>query len=175
MEQGLIDIDSLKVASPCSARWADMAGDERARQCALCKKNVYNVEGMALDEVRALIKGSETMPCLRLRRRKDGTVITSDCPVGRQAVWRRAAVAGLCGVFVLLSGLGMAKGIATAEPNYDEPKTLEELARGTPIIGELIEKISPSPSYTVGNMVEVISCPPFPQVSPSSNGHVGMP
>ncbi len=174
MKQGLIDVNSLKVASPCSARWADMAGDERARHCVLCNKSVYNVEGMSIAEVGDLIKGSAAMPCLRLRRRKDGTVITSDCPVGRLAMWRRVAVAGFCGLFFLMSGLGLAKVAEKASPNRTEPKSLEELARGTPVIGELIEFVSPSPTYIVGDIPTTMISPPPAPTGPGASAHVGL-
>lgn len=169
MAHELFDVNSLKIAKPCTARWSEMDGDERARFCAQCKKSVYNVEGMTRLEVSELIQSSNTMPCMRLRRRKDGTVLTRDCPVGALAMWRRTAVAGLCGVFLLLSGLGLAKDIASAEPNYDEPKSLEELARGMPVIGAIIERISPAPVYTVGVLPLSLSPSPPPS-SPSPTG-----
>ena len=37
----------LDVASPCSANWEKMTGDDRMRFCALCKKNVYNLSAMS--------------------------------------------------------------------------------------------------------------------------------
>src|SRR4051812_43681240 len=36
-------LDSLTVASPCSANWAEMTGDDRSRFCGKCEKNVYNL------------------------------------------------------------------------------------------------------------------------------------
>jgi hypothetical protein len=40
-----ITVDELRVANPCqSAEWADAkGGDDRARLCKTCDKNVYNL------------------------------------------------------------------------------------------------------------------------------------
>ena len=36
----------LRVASPCSADWDRMQGNERVRYCPQCKLNVYNFAAM---------------------------------------------------------------------------------------------------------------------------------
>ncbi len=75
-----------------------MVGDERARFCASCKLNVYNVEVLTKDELEALIreKEGETL-CVRMFVRKDGTALTRDCPVGfwRSVILWAAALVGL--------------------------------------------------------------------------------
>src|SRR3954452_5823731 len=38
-------LESIRIASPCKANWDDMVGDERARFCGQCAKNVYNLSG----------------------------------------------------------------------------------------------------------------------------------
>ena len=77
-------LDSLQIASPCHASWADMLGDDRARFCRECNKCVYSIAMMSAEEVVSLIKETEGRVCVRLYRRRDGTVITSDCPVGEE-------------------------------------------------------------------------------------------
>src|SRR5262245_47149618 len=64
-----------------------MKGDDRKRYCDACKLHVYNLAGMTRPEVETLIGGGEA--CVRLFRRKDGTVLTQDCPVGVRAATRR--------------------------------------------------------------------------------------
>jgi len=119
MAQELFDVNSLRIAKPCTARWSAMDGDERARFCGQCKKSVYNVEGMTRLEVTELIQSSTTMPCMRLRRRKDGTVMTGDCPVGWVLVRKRMAVAGLMGLLVLFGGHSFGANLEVAVPQYD--------------------------------------------------------
>jgi len=86
----------LRVATPCSADWDSMAGDERVRFCGRCDLHVYNISEMSADEASALIAGAEGRLCARFYRRPDGTVITKDCPVGLVAVRARVSrAAGL--------------------------------------------------------------------------------
>lgn len=78
-------LKTLQIASPCAARWEAMAGDERKRFCGECRKNVYNLSAMTATEAEALLQtaGADGRPpCVRFYRRADGTVLTSDCPIG---------------------------------------------------------------------------------------------
>ena len=73
---------NVKVASPCPADWDRMIGDERARFCGQCELNVYNLSAMSTLEAESLIARTEGRLCVRYYRRKDGSIITQDCPVG---------------------------------------------------------------------------------------------
>ena len=87
-------LDDLRVASPCSARWEDMAGDERVRFCSGCRLHVYDLSAMTRAEAAELVASVSGRLCVRFYRRADGTVLTRDCPVGLRAV-RARIVAGL--------------------------------------------------------------------------------
>jgi hypothetical protein len=106
---------SVKIASPCRARWEDMAGDDRVRFCGSCAKNVYNVSAMPEDEAERLIaSNTDGELCVRLYRRTDGTVMTSDCPEGaRRKRVRRVALA-------VVGGGMVAAAAATALRHHDE-------------------------------------------------------
>ncbi|HEU4951514.1 MAG TPA: hypothetical protein VFT46_06160 [Holophagaceae bacterium] len=75
-------VDALRIASPCDVPWSAMAGDDRVHHCGQCDRLVYQVARLTADEVEALFRAGGEAPCLQLRRRADGTVITADCPVG---------------------------------------------------------------------------------------------
>lgn len=92
MDQRAFDLDSVKVASPCSEAWEKMSGDERARFCAACSLTVYNLSAMSRADAEALILKKEGRLCVRFYRRADGTILTADCPVGLAAVRRRVAL-----------------------------------------------------------------------------------
>lgn len=98
-------LNNLSVASPCSADWEEMYGDERKRFCGDCKLNVYNLSGMTTDEAEALVMNAEGSLCVRFYKRADGSVITADCPVGwakvkqRTKVWATAAASLLIALF----------------------------------------------------------------------------
>jgi hypothetical protein len=82
-------LDDIRIASPCEADWEEMAGDDRARFCSSCSKNVYNISAMTTEEATALIVGREGPLCVRIYRRSDGTILTADCPVGARSRPRR--------------------------------------------------------------------------------------
>jgi hypothetical protein len=85
-------LDAVSIAAPCTASWEQMVGDEHVRFCGQCEKNVYNLSSLPREEAEALLLAKEGNMCVRLFRRADGTVLTSDCPVGVKKRRRRRAV-----------------------------------------------------------------------------------
>ena len=101
-------LDNIQVASPCSADWNEMYGDDRKRFCGDCKLNVFNLSGMTRDEAETLIMNAEGRLCVRLYKRSDGSVITKDCPVGWARVKQRTkvmATAVMSLLMAILSGV----------------------------------------------------------------------
>ena len=101
-------LKDIKIASPCSANWDEMYGNERKRFCGDCKMNVYDLSGMTKAEAENLIFHSEGRLCVRFYKRADGTVITKDCPVGLAKVKQqmtRFAVAACSLVLTFFAGL----------------------------------------------------------------------
>ncbi len=90
-------LDDIRVASPCHERWDAMTGDEQARHCGSCKKNVYNLSAMTREVAEALVREKEGKLCVRYYRRADGTILTADCSVGvrRKRVQLVAAAAAM--------------------------------------------------------------------------------
>ncbi len=84
-------VDTMEIASPCPADWNEMLGDHRARFCGQCEKHVYNLSAMTEPEIEELIEQTEGRFCGRLFRRTDGTMLTTDCPVGLAAKMKKAA------------------------------------------------------------------------------------
>lgn len=70
-----------------------MSGDDRVRYCGECRLNVYNLSGMSRRDATELIQLVEGRLCVRFYRRKDGTLLTSDCPIGMRAIGVAARVA----------------------------------------------------------------------------------
>ncbi|MGL4550509.1 MAG: hypothetical protein ACRC33_04930 [Gemmataceae bacterium] len=82
MRTSLNLLDDIRIASPCSARWDDMAGDVRARHCGACDRTVYDLSRLTAGQAADLIREKEGSLCVRLFRRADGRVLTANCPVG---------------------------------------------------------------------------------------------
>jgi len=101
-------LNNIRIASPCSANWDEMYGNDRMRHCGQCKLNVYNLSGMTRQEAEDLVTNAEGRLCVRFYRRTDGTVITENCPVGWARVKQRARVyttAAFSLIMTLLGGL----------------------------------------------------------------------
>lgn len=97
-------IDNIRVASPCSADWEQMQGDDRVRHCDACNLNVYNLAAFTEAEIRTLVASRKGRLCGRIYQRRDGTVLTQNCPVGLQAVTRRISrIAGAVFTFLALN------------------------------------------------------------------------
>lgn len=127
------DNDFLKrvsVASPCSASWDAMTGDDKVRLCGLCERNIYNISSMSAAEAAALIQNATERTCIRMFRRADGTLMTNDCPTGLRAYRQRvgrtvsAAFAMVLGLFSISNAQriphGDSKG-TRSESNIEIP------------------------------------------------------
>ena len=86
-------LDNVRIASPCTARWDDMDGDDRVRQCRDCQRHVFNLSAMRAEDAATLLSDERGKKCLRLYRRTDGTVMTADCQPGAHRRRVRRAVA----------------------------------------------------------------------------------
>jgi hypothetical protein len=95
---------NLRIASPCSASWEEMRGDDRARYCEHCRLNVYNLSAMSAHEAAELVRETEGRLCVRWYWRADGTVLTTDCPVGFHAA-RRLLLSRLATLAAAFAGL----------------------------------------------------------------------
>src|SRR6185295_347092 len=87
-------VQRVQIASPCTAAWDEMVGDDKSRFCSHCKLNVYNLSAMTQEEGEQLIIEKEGKLCARIYRRFDGTVLTKDCPIGLRTIRRRLMWAG---------------------------------------------------------------------------------
>jgi len=153
-----VRLEQLRIAAPCSVEWDDMSGDERARFCGKCEKHVYNVVAMTRAEAEALVREKEGKLCLQLYTRADGTVLTSDCPVGvrRQRLharlWARvSSVAVSVGlVFGLLSGRARADAAVRDGDKASTPPPDHSWTRGEPMMVQPpvevpVKKAKPAP------------------------------
>ena len=104
-------LNNVRVAAPCTADWEQMMGNDRSRFCGQCNLNVYNLSAMSRSEAEDFIARSEGRVCIRYYRRKDGSIITENCPVGLRALRKRmsyVARAIASAVLTLMSGIGLS-------------------------------------------------------------------
>lgn len=113
------EINNIGVASPCPVSWDSMEGDDRSRHCDQCSLMVYNISGMTAKEVTGLIRKSETeRVCIWLHLRRDGTVMTRDCPKGLAAYRKRAGTL-VATAFAAILGLFSTAASAQRPPTDD--------------------------------------------------------
>ena len=101
-------LDNVRVAAPCPANWDGMYGNDRVRFCGECQLNVYNLSEMPRADAERLVGHAEGRLCVRYYQRKDGSIITQNCPVGLRALKRRVSRIATAISSVLLSFLAGA-------------------------------------------------------------------
>jgi cytochrome c-type biogenesis protein CcmE len=107
---------SPPIALPCDVPWDKMQGDERVRFCGQCSKNVYNLSAMTRNEAAELID-REVAPCVRYFQRPDGTVLTTDCPVGvRRRRRRRISSSAAAALIAACAAGATVEGMSHPEP-----------------------------------------------------------
>jgi len=131
-------LDNIRIASPCSADWNEMYGNDRMRHCGDCKLNVYNLSGMSREAAENLVMNAEGRLCVRFYRRLDGTIITENCPVGWAKVKARAKVFVTAAFSLLMTLMG---GLFVAS-RFSSRKT-------APMMGEMAVRPTPTPEVQV--------------------------
>ena len=120
MKKPTLSLDNVRVASPCTARWDAMQGDDRSRFCSECKLSVYNLSAMTKTEAEEFVAGAEGRVCIRYYQRADGTMLTADCPVGVQAVrmrfTRRVRSIAAAAIALVATGAGVDSARAGGSP-----------------------------------------------------------
>ena len=128
-------LDNVRVAAPCPADWDSMNGNERVRFCGQCQLNVYNLSDMSKADAERLIGQAEGRLCIRYYRRRDGSIITTNCPVGLRALKRRlsrVATAVASSILSFFAGIGIYQITA---PRY---------TTGRMVIGDMVRPVPPS-------------------------------
>jgi hypothetical protein len=116
----------LEIASPCNADWDQMAGDDAVRFCGKCEKHVYQLSEMTTTQVEALLALEGETPCVRFYQRKDGTILTGDCPVGARRVRRKRTLFGLGAGALSAIGLALSPGGAAPVAGAADVQTLPQ-------------------------------------------------
>src|SRR4051812_20886312 len=163
-------LDLVEIPIHCEVPWDAMPGDEQVRHCGQCKQNVYNVEAFTRAEALRLL-GARA--CLRIYRRPDNTVITSDCRERLRAARKRGLLvfagvalvvlwAQICAQFVGLMGLrrliggGRTMGAPIAVPGQVAPPVVPP---------PYIPALGPPPPPKMGE------APPSPPKTPRPRRH----
>lgn len=148
MSKAQFPLDKIKVAAPCTADWRFMYGNERVRFCGQCSQYVYHLSALTKEQAETLILRHEGRLCVRFYRRKDGTIITNNCPVGLRALKEKFSstkatiVKAAMTFFAYLGVLWWIKGEPTTTPTVGldpVPVTMTVMQSDDPVMvmGEL--------------------------------------
>ncbi len=147
-------LNNIKIASPCSADWNEMFGNDRKRFCGDCNLNVFNLSGMTKYDAENLLMNSEGRVCVRYFQRADGTILTADCPVGWAKVKQRLSV---CTTAIFSLVVALFGGLFA----------VSLLKRQGDIVRRLIIPIAtPTPRYEIMGAVEMPTPSPTPKATP---------
>lgn len=158
-------VQSVTIASPCTASWDAMTGNDQMRFCHQCKLNVYNLSAMTAEEGERLIREKEGRICARIYKRADGTILTQDCPVGLEKLRRRARriVAKVAAVvFFLVGGFAFARSEMSRSSRFSGLSQIEPIA-------SINRWLNPSPPTTQWIMGDMMVPPPPTANVPASN------
>jgi hypothetical protein len=134
-----------------------MIGDEHVRFCGQCSLNVYDLSSMTRGDAESLIARAEGRLCVRFYRRRDGSIITRDCPVGLRAIRRRVSYAAKAigsMVLGLFAGLGVHEAFLSAASFRVERTTgVMALRIDPPPVADPPEVARPVPLPLMGKMI----------------------
>lgn len=156
-------LNNIKIASPCSANWDEMYGNERRRFCGECKLNVYNLSGMKKYDAENLLRVSEGRVCVRYFQRSDGTILTADCPVAWAKVKHRLTVAATAVFSMLLAILGGLTAVSLFRKNVEPVRRIVlpfAPSPEPPVLMGAVEMPNPSPG-------------PAPKIAPDTRQESG--
>ena len=139
------------IASPCSMSWDAMDGDERSRNCGACSKTVYNISDMSAAEAEAFLHKHRTSECMKFYRRKDGTVITDDCPVGLRRIrnaWRFVHRTASSVIALFISFAGSASAQQSVSQAQQSSQCSGECEGGTLVVKPQEKTTKPADRFT---------------------------
>jgi len=154
-------LDQIRVATPCTASWDAMTGDDRTRHCGACQKSVYNLSGMTRAEAEALIIERNGELCVRYYQRADGTILLADCTVGVQRVRDRRRTTARAAALVA-GGLAAAGAAALHARATEPPCALTRSDVGFAVMGGLGAPAPLPPPPAPHGTAEPLAPPPAP-------------
>jgi hypothetical protein len=140
----------IQIASPCSASWDRMPGNDRVRHCPECNLDVYNFSAMSRADIEHIVASHEGRLCARFYQRADGTMLTQNCPVGlRAAVLRASRAATALLTAIMSAGPAMARSV----PRLQNSSLVQiQQQRGlTLIVSDPMGAVIPNARVTVSN------------------------
>ena len=117
-------LNDTRIASPCSQSWRAMRGDDRVRHCDHCDRKVFNLSRLSAADALSLLETNGYNVCVRLYKRRDGTVMTQDCSGASGSRWRIAAWAASLFASIFTAGcMGAVAAPRDPQQKCSQPTT----------------------------------------------------
>jgi hypothetical protein len=134
-------LDQINVASPCSADWDSMIGNEQARFCQHCSLFVHDLSKITRKDVVKLVASSRGKLCVRYYRHQDGVVHTATHAQPLTQIKRRLSriAAGAFGATLSLASSVAAQSPQSSGrniPGVVEPARARDRARQNNLDGQ---------------------------------------
>ncbi len=114
-----------------------MEGDDAVRHCGACDQKVYQLSNMDSDQVEEFLLSRRTRglrTCVRFYQRADGTMLTSDCSVGKKRKRKKQVVTAFGALAVSASAVGIGMRAQSNSPTPKEkPVVIEHEIMGAEI------------------------------------------
>lgn len=131
-------LSSIRIATPCPAKWESMVGGDRVRHCGICDREVWNLTALDPDEAEAFLAercaSAGSWP-MRVCPRTDGYVQNGRCGPGSARLGRAIAatlVLGLAGGVAIDWSVSSSTS-ATAVPRETPAATVAGAASVRPV------------------------------------------
>jgi carboxypeptidase family protein len=141
---------AFRIATPCSASWAEMQGNNKVRHCRQCELDVYNFSAMTSLEINQIVAARTGRLCARFYQRPDGTMLTENCPAGIRAGFLRGST--MAAALAALVTIPSAKARAVAPQSG-----LPSLQMQSPQQGLKLEVLDPSGAVLPGASVSLLN------------------
>lgn len=154
-------VEQFRIANSCEQNWNKLSGTDRIRFCEECKLQVYNFTDMDDEEAGSAVFQREAINGATLYRRRDGTFLTQDCPVGakRKRIMVIAAAIGallLVGSFVVVSSMPPPdEQVSAQSPGVAAPESKAGSESETEAADSESTKVSTIDDRTINNQVSV--------------------
>jgi hypothetical protein len=126
-------LDQINVASPCSADWDSMIGNEQARFCQHCSLFVHDLSNITRKDAVKLVASSKGKLCVRYYRHQDGVVHTSTHAQPLTQIKRRLSRIA-AGAFTATLSLASSVAAQSAQSISRNVPSVIEAARAKDII-----------------------------------------
>ncbi len=130
----------FSIETPCREDWNAMVGGAHARRCSACDRDVFDLSELTAAEIDTLLASRGAPPCVRMRRRGDGTLVTKDaCPPQPSRVTAGVALGVASAVVAAGTLLAVNEAISHRERPAQIPVTQYAPHDTSMVMGGLVE------------------------------------